>query len=97
VYNPLLGKSYNEIAAESRSQHKSQGFGVPRGRGARPEYLVHKAGEKATKDAFDGVDITWSRVKGSEGIQDLINEAVSKFNPEKPETIVPILVKAYQK
>jgi len=97
VYNPLLGKSYNEIAAESRSQHKSQGFGVPRGRGARPEYLVHKAGEKATKDAFDGVDITWSRVKGSEGIQDLINEAVAKFNPEKPETIVPILVKAYQK
>ena len=32
AYNPLLGKSYNEIAAESRSQHKSQGFGVPRGR-----------------------------------------------------------------
>jgi hypothetical protein len=32
-YNPLLGKSYGEIAAESRSQHKSQGFGVPAGRG----------------------------------------------------------------
>ncbi|HEY3258543.1 MAG TPA: PIG-L family deacetylase [Gemmatimonadaceae bacterium] len=27
-YNPLLGKSYSEIAAESRSQHKSQGFGT---------------------------------------------------------------------
>src|SRR6478672_804328 len=26
-YNPKLGKSYAEIAAESRSQHKSQGFG----------------------------------------------------------------------
>src|SRR5829696_2464939 len=25
-YNPLLGKSYGEIAAASRSQHKSQGF-----------------------------------------------------------------------
>ena len=32
-YNPLLGKSYGEIAAESRSQHKSQGFGVPASRG----------------------------------------------------------------
>lgn len=26
-YNPAFGKSYAEIAAESRSQHKSQGFG----------------------------------------------------------------------
>ncbi|HJU45669.1 MAG TPA: PIG-L family deacetylase, partial [Chitinophagaceae bacterium] len=33
-YNPLLGKSYGEIAAESRSQHKSQGFGVAAQRGA---------------------------------------------------------------
>src|SRR5678809_328222 len=32
-YNPLLGKSYGEIAAESRSQHKSQGFGVQAGSG----------------------------------------------------------------
>src|SRR5687767_6129675 len=28
-YNAVLGKSYGELAAESRSQHKSQGFGVP--------------------------------------------------------------------
>lgn len=27
-YNPSFGKSYQEIAAESRSQHKSQGFGT---------------------------------------------------------------------
>lgn len=27
-YNPTLGKSYQEMAAESRSQHKSQGFGT---------------------------------------------------------------------
>jgi LmbE family N-acetylglucosaminyl deacetylase len=32
-YSPLLGRSYGEIAAESRSQHKSQGFGVPAGWG----------------------------------------------------------------
>ena len=33
AFNPLLGKSYGEIASESRSQHKSQGFGVARSRG----------------------------------------------------------------
>ena len=29
-YDPLLGRSYSEIAGESRSMHKSQGFGVAR-------------------------------------------------------------------
>jgi LmbE family N-acetylglucosaminyl deacetylase len=96
AYNPLLGKSYNEIAAESRSQHKSQGFGVPRGRGARPEYFVHKFGERADKDVFDGVDITWNRVKGGKEIEVLVNEAIKNFNPENPSTIVPTLLKAYQ-
>ncbi|MES2520904.1 MAG: PIG-L family deacetylase [Bacteroidota bacterium] len=96
AYNPLLGKSYNEIAAESRSQHKSQGFGVPRGRGARPEYFVHKFGERADKDVFDGVDITWNRVKGGATIEALVNDAIKNFNPENPSAIVPTLVKAYQ-
>ena len=96
AYNPLLGKSYNEIAAESRSQHKSQGFGVPRGRGSRPEYFVHKFGERADKDVFDGVDITWNRVKGGKEIEMVINEAIKNFNPDIPSTIVPTLVKAYQ-
>ncbi|HRH35390.1 MAG TPA: PIG-L family deacetylase, partial [Catalimonadaceae bacterium] len=38
-YNSLLGKSYGEIAAESRSMHKSQGFGVARNRGESFEYF----------------------------------------------------------
>ena len=94
VFSPLLGKSYTEIAAESRSQHKSQGFGVPRGRGLRPEYFVHKFGEKARKDVFDDVDITWNRVKGGQAIEVLVNDAIKNFNPENPSTIVPTLVKA---
>jgi LmbE family N-acetylglucosaminyl deacetylase len=95
-FNPLIGKSYNEIAAESRSQHKSQGFGVPRGRGARPEYFVHKFGDKADKDVFDGVDISWNRVKGGAAIQTILDGVLKSFNPDMPETIVPQLVKAYQ-
>src|SRR5436853_2147270 len=38
-YNPILGKSYGEIAAASRSQHKSQGFGVAAQRGSVIEYF----------------------------------------------------------
>jgi LmbE family N-acetylglucosaminyl deacetylase len=38
-YNPLLGESYGEIAAKSRSQHNTQGFGVPSSRGKQLEYF----------------------------------------------------------
>ena len=44
-YNPVLGKSYGEIAAASRSQHKSQGFGVPAQRGSVIEYFKTIKGE----------------------------------------------------
>jgi LmbE family N-acetylglucosaminyl deacetylase len=38
TYNPLLGRAYTEIAAESRSQHKSQGFGSAERRGTILNY-----------------------------------------------------------
>lgn len=38
-YNPLMGKSYGELASESRSQHKSQGFGVPASRERHLNFL----------------------------------------------------------
>src|SRR5690606_27106900 len=59
-YNTLLGKSYGEIAAVSRSQHKSQGFGAASNRGLHSEYFEHVAGEKAEKDLMDGVNTSWS-------------------------------------
>ena len=45
-YNPNLGLSYGEMAAESRSMHKSQGFGSARRRGEIVEYLRHTDGSK---------------------------------------------------
>jgi LmbE family N-acetylglucosaminyl deacetylase len=38
AYNTLLGRSYGEIAALSRSQHRSQGFGAAAQRGKAYEY-----------------------------------------------------------
>src|SRR6478672_1492244 len=48
-YNPVLGKSYGEIAADSRSQHKSQGFGVAKSRGEALEYFRTTGGSDPTK------------------------------------------------
>src|SRR4029077_82087 len=61
-YNPLLGESYGEIAARSRSMHKSQGFGSVGTRGTANESFQPLAGEPATNDILDGVDTTWNRI-----------------------------------
>src|SRR6476661_4561787 len=67
-YNPLLGKTYTEIAAASISMHKSQGVGgLPR-RGARKEYFKPLKGPPMTSSLFDGVDTNWSRVANSESV-----------------------------
>src|SRR5215218_7297597 len=67
-FNPVLGKSYGEIAAESRSQHKSQGFGVSRSRGEALEYFSKTGGADFKGDLLENIDITWKRIAGSETI-----------------------------
>ncbi|MFC5408397.1 PIG-L family deacetylase [Larkinella bovis] len=96
LYNPLLGKSYGEIAAESRSQHKSQGFGVPASRGVKLDYLALTGGEAAPNDPFDGIDLSWKRIAGSGKVQQLINQLLINFKPENPSASVPVLVQTYQ-
>lgn len=69
-YDPGLGKSYFEIAAESRSQHKSQGFGTLQRKGVIWGYLRREetrvpapADPKAETSMFDGIDITIARLR----------------------------------
>jgi len=87
-YNALLGQSYAEIAATSRSQHKSQGFGSPGRRGDANEFFELAKGEPATGDIFDGINTTWSRLKGGEKIIPLVDKAIRDYNPEQPHAIV---------
>lgn len=93
-YNPLLGKSYGEIAAASRSMHKSQGFGASASRGTSLEYLQHTLGDKTDKDLLEGVNTTWARVKGGDKVEKLIQKAIDNYKPTEPATIVPALLAA---
>jgi LmbE family N-acetylglucosaminyl deacetylase len=96
VYNPLLGKSYAEIAAASISMHKSQGVGgLPR-RGSRKEYFKPLKGQPMTSSLFDGVDTSWSRVPDSEAVATEIRQITSKFNPADPAASLPDLLKLRQ-
>ena len=93
-YNALLGKSYGEIAAESRSMHKSQGFGSARQRGEFLEHFKPIKGDTANlKDIFDRMDFSWKRVKGGEDLGKLGAEVLKKYDVNKPDAIVPILIK----
>ncbi|MBC5775330.1 PIG-L family deacetylase [Pontibacter sp. KCTC 32443] len=93
-YNPLLGESYGEIAAASRSMHKSQGFGASAARGTSIEYLQHTKGTKADKELLEGISTSWNRVKGSDKVEKLIQKAIDSYKPTEPSTIVPTLLVA---
>ncbi len=94
-YNSLLGKSYGEIAAESRSQHKSQGFGVPASRGKQLEYFKTIKGSAPTKDLMDGVVTDWERVNGS-GLQKKVQDVINSYSFRQPENSVPALLQIYR-
>jgi len=94
AYDPLLGLSYGELAAESRSMHKSQGFGAAPIHGPSPEQLVHLAGTPGAT-LFEGIDLSWKRVgPGSEKLTALLKKAVDELRPGQPAASVPTLLLA---
>src|SRR5439155_1642625 len=94
AYNPLLGRSYTEIAGLSRSMHKSQGFGAAERRGTFENTLETRLGDPARGDLFDGVDLTWARIPGGTRVAKLIEDAGRRFDPAHPAAILPTLMKA---
>lgn len=94
AYNPVLGFSYTEIGGMARSMHRTQGFGAPERRGAAQNYMVHVAGDLASKDLFDGIDLSWRRVQGGAAVGELLAKAAGALTPEAPERIVPLLIEA---
>ncbi len=69
-YDALGGRSYAELAADSRSQHKSQAMGALQQKGVRYDQLLREAARAGPADAraersvFDGIDTTWGRFRG---------------------------------
>jgi LmbE family N-acetylglucosaminyl deacetylase len=79
-YNALLGRSYAEIAAESRSQHLSQGFGIVQNKGARLDYLQLEASRVGVvepgareQSMFQGIDVSWSPFRASPTVRNVVS------------------------
>jgi LmbE family N-acetylglucosaminyl deacetylase len=91
-YNALLGQSYSELAADSRTQHKSQGFGSAGMRGDAQEFFEYRKGDRAQKEIFETINTTWTRVKGGERIQLLVEKVIRDFVEENPSASVAALI-----
>lgn len=89
TYNPLLGKNYGEIAAISRTNHKSQGFGSALQRGEAFEYFSHTAGEPAKVSLFDGINIAVENKQ----ILALLKQIQAQYKINQPSASLPDLLK----
>ena len=92
------GLSNSEIASLSRSMHKSQGFGSTGTRGSEKEYLQLLKGDmpQEKSDIFEGINTTWTRVKGGEKIQQILEQVQEEYDFEDPSKSVPALMDAYE-
>lgn len=95
TYSPVLGESFTEMAGRSRSMNRSQGTGGGQNRGEFVNYFQHVAGDSASTDLFDGVNISWARVPGGAGIGTMLKDVDRTFDVENPENSIPALLRVY--
>ncbi|MFN0086804.1 MAG: PIG-L family deacetylase [Blastocatellia bacterium] len=107
VLDPVLGRSYAELAADGRSRHRSQDFGMIQGRGLQPRSFPRLESAVETpaveKSLFTGLDVSLTGIAkfaGPEGgrmlpalekVKDLAARALSGFRIEHPDAIAPQL------
>ena len=96
-YYAVLGKSNNEISAESRSMHKCQAFGTIGNRNSQKEYLEFLKGTKTKNkdDIFEGIDLSWSRLKGGEKVGGMIAQILKDYRFDDPSKSIPSLLQLY--
>jgi hypothetical protein len=72
-------------------------MGAPEPKGSAKNYLVTIAGDRATKDVFEGIDTSWSRIDGGAPIGALIEKARDSFTGIHADALLPLLVDARAK
>ncbi|MGF1510031.1 MAG: PIG-L family deacetylase [Myxococcota bacterium] len=91
-YAPLFGMSFPEIAAASRSMHKSQAFGMAPNRGVVTEWFDLVAGaDLGDQGLWSDIDGTWSRFEGGDRVDGAIRKAVAGWTFE-PSQSIPDLI-----
>ncbi len=92
AFNPLLGLTYSQIAADSRTMHKSQGFGATAGIGAAEDHIQFIKGDAFAESAFEGIEDRWLTITGGESIRKLISDLIRDFDFQDPSAVLPALL-----
>jgi len=94
-YDPRTGLEIGELAAQSRSQHKSQGFGAAARRGPEIEHFVWLAGRRPVRDPFDGLALDWRRYgAAAAATAHALVDAQRALVRDHPERALPALLRA---
>src|SRR5262249_41526731 len=107
VFDPVLGRSYAELAADGRSRHRSQDFGMIQARGPQPRSFPRLQSSVQVPDVekslFTGLDVSITGIAkfaGQQGdrllpalnkIKELAARALTEFRIEHPGEIAPHL------
>jgi LmbE family N-acetylglucosaminyl deacetylase len=91
-FNGILGQSYSQISADSRTMHKSQGFGSTAGIGEAKDYIEFIKGEKFQNSPFDGVQDRWEITQGGENVKSLIEKSLIEFDFKNPASNLKHLI-----
>ncbi|HLL83256.1 MAG TPA: PIG-L family deacetylase, partial [Longimicrobium sp.] len=96
-YDARLGLSYGDLAARSRTQHKSQGFGSSGERGPLLEHFTHLAGTKPQGDLLSGLELTWRRYgEAATPLIQALDDARRTLGRDTPEQALPALLDAHR-
>ncbi|MCH6235680.1 PIG-L family deacetylase [Cognataquiflexum rubidum] len=92
-YNPLLGTTYSKIAADSRTMHKSQGFGSTSQIGQGNDFIELIKGSPFKSHPFEGIESRWNELPNGAEITKSIEAVLSSFDFIQPENNLEGLLK----
>lgn len=107
--DPLLGLTHHQVAMDSRSQHRSQGFGTalpPGPRVTRLSLVSSRVGGSSTEPLLAGVDTTLAGLAadlGETALADVrsyrkaIGHAGGSLNAARPAAALPFLAEALRR
>ena len=91
-YNPLLGKTYHQLAADSRTMHKSQGFGSTAGTGNAKDFLEQVGGDAYINSPFEDLASRWEQISGGREVASALDKLLTTFNFSQPDQHIPQLL-----
>jgi LmbE family N-acetylglucosaminyl deacetylase len=106
-FDPILGRSYHEIAREARGLHRSQDQGSIELKGPQFSGLNLVGSDAKENGAFDGIDIAVQGIAGNtqnreaafgerlRKVQEIVSEIDKQYDPRNPEKILSLLVQGY--